>query len=107
MDVPIRLEEIHREGIRKLSEEAVRQARKEGRPYKLICRAKKTETGVIASVRPEKVMVGTPMGGTSGTSSYICFNTDIFPILSISEGDPGLYATAYGMLADFVRVSGW
>ncbi len=38
MDVPVRLEEIEREGIRALSGEAVRAARKEGRPYKLICR---------------------------------------------------------------------
>jgi homoserine dehydrogenase len=103
MDVPVRLEEIAREGIRGLRPRALREARRDGFPYKLVCRAKREGGGVRASVRPEKVMVGTPMGATSGTSSYICFNTDIFPTLSISEGDPGLYATAYGMLADFVR----
>ena len=61
MDVPVRLEEIAREGIRKLSGEAVRAARKEGRPYKLICRAKKTARGVTASVRPEQIPVTDPM----------------------------------------------
>jgi homoserine dehydrogenase len=106
MDVPIRLEEIHREGIRGLSGEAVRQARKEGRPYKLICRAKKTETGVTASVRPEQVPLTEPMAQIAGTSSYIYFETDIFPGLAITEYNPGLYATAYGMLADFVRAVG-
>jgi homoserine dehydrogenase len=103
MDVPIRLEEIQREGIRNLKPRVLREARMDGLPYKLVCRAKREGSGVKASVKPEKVMVGTPMGGTSGTSSYICFNTDIFPVLSVFEGDPGLYATAYGMLADFVR----
>jgi homoserine dehydrogenase len=39
----------------------------------------------------------------SGTSSYIYFETDIFPGLALTEKNPGLYATAYGMLADFVR----
>jgi len=36
MDVPVRLEKMEREGIRGLSGEAVRAARKEGRPYKLV-----------------------------------------------------------------------
>ncbi len=103
MDVPVRLDEIQREGIRNLRPKLLREARMDGYPYKLVCRAKREGSGVKASVRPEKVLVSTPMGGTSGTSSYIAFNTDIFPILSVFEGDPGLYATAYGMLADFVR----
>ena len=105
MDVPIRLEEIERKGIRSLTPRVLREARMDGFPYKLVCRAKREGSRVKASVRPEKVMVSTPMGGTSGTSSYICFNTDIFPMLSVFEGDPGLYATAYGMLADFVRAA--
>jgi homoserine dehydrogenase len=110
MDTPIRLEEIHREGIRGLSGEAVRAARREGRPYKLVCRARRTgtttESGIIASVRPEQIPLADPMAQIAGTSSYIYFETDIFPGLAITEENPGLYATAYGMLADFVRAVG-
>ena len=103
MDAPIRLEEITREGIRNLNAEAVRAAKKEGKPYKLVCRAKKMETGITASVRPEQIPIGNPMAEIAGTSNYIYFETDIFPGLAITEENPGLYATAYGMLADFVR----
>jgi len=103
MDVPVRLEEIKREGVRSLSGEAVRAARREGRPYKLVCRAKKTESGVTASVRPEQVLLGDPMAQIAGTSSYVHFETDILPGLAITEENPGVYTTAYGMLADFVR----
>jgi homoserine dehydrogenase len=103
MDVPISLEEINREGIRNLSTEAVRTAKKEGRPYKLICRAKKKENKVTATVRPEQIPQTNPMAQITGTSSYIYFETDIFPGLALTEENPGLYATAYGMLADFVR----
>jgi homoserine dehydrogenase len=110
MDVPVRLEAIQREGIRALSGEAVRQARKQGRPYKLICRARrtgtKTESQVTVSVRPEQIPLADPMAQIAGTSSYIYFETDIFPGLAITEENPGLYATAYGMLADFVRAVG-
>jgi len=103
MDVPVRLSEIEREGIRALSSDAVRAARKEGRPYKLVCRARRAGAGVRASVRPEQVAMSNPMSGISGASSYVYFETDIFPGLAITEENPGLYATAYGMLADFVR----
>jgi len=103
MDVPIKLEEIRREGVRNLSAEAVRAARKGGRPYKLISRAKRTGKRVEATVGPEQIPQTDPMAQIAGTSSYIHFETDIFPGLAISEENPGLYATAYGMLADFVR----
>ena len=103
MDVPIRLEKIKCEGVRNLSAEAVQAAKKEGRPYKLVCRAKKTEQGISATVRPEQISLSEPMAQITGTSSYIHFETDIFPGLAITEENPGLYATAYGMLADLVR----
>jgi homoserine dehydrogenase len=103
MGVPIRLEEIQREGIGKLSEEAVRAARADGKPYKLVCRARRTDQGVMASVRLEQVPLSDPLAWVAGTSSIVYFETDIFPGLAITENNPGLDATAYGMLADFVR----
>lgn len=105
MDVPIRLDEIAREGIRELTGEGVRNARRDGWPFKLVCRAKRVGSGVQASVAPEKVLMSSPMGKISGTSSYVYFETDIFPGLAVTEENPGLYATAYGMLADFVRAA--
>ncbi len=102
-DTPIRLEDIAREGIRDITMQAARNARRDGWPFKLVCRAKREGEKVIASVAPEKALATSPMGKISGTSSYIYFETDIFPGLAITEEDPGLYATAFGMLADFVR----
>lgn len=115
MDIHIRLDQIEREGIRELTPSAVRNAKRDGWPFKLVCRARRTFSrnpsgvevcAVAASVRPEKVMSTQPMARISGTSSYIYFETDIFPGLAITEENPGLYATAYGMLADFVRAVG-
>lgn len=106
MDVPIRLDDVSREGIRELTGEGVRNARRDGWPFKLVCRAKRVGSGVQASVAPEKVLMSSPMGKISGTSSYVYFETDIFPGLAVTEENPGLYATAYGMLADFVRAVG-
>jgi homoserine dehydrogenase len=107
MDIPVRLEDIDRDGIRDLTPQALRNARRDGWPFKLVCRAQRVGQGANASVEatvmPEKVLATSPMGKITGTSSYIHFDTDIFPGLAITEENPGLYATAYGMLADFVR----
>ena len=105
MDYPIRLDQIARDGIRHLTPQALRTARRDGWAFKLICRARRTDNGVEASVQPEKVRSTEPMARINGTSSYIHFETDIFPGLAITEENPGLYATGYGMLADFVRTT--
>ncbi len=103
MDVPVRLEDIEREGIRDLTPQALRNARRDGWPFKLVCRAQRLGDKVKAGVAPEKVLATSPMAKISGTSSYIYFETDIFPGLAITEENPGLYGTAYGLLADFIR----
>src|SRR6266404_4517462 len=106
MGVPLPPQKVEREGIRRLTGDAVRSARNAGAPYKLLCRAQRTESGVTASVRPEQIPLTDPMALVGGTSSIIQFETDIFPGLTITEENPGLYATAYGMLADFIRAAG-
>jgi homoserine dehydrogenase len=103
MGVPIRLGQIKREGIGGLSGEVVRTARAAGKPYKLVCRAQRTKEGVAASVRPEQLTLSDPLAWVAGTSSVVYFETDIFPGLAITETNPGVETTAYGMLADFIR----
>lgn len=104
MGVALPPQRVEREGIRGLSAGVVRDARNAGTPYKLICRAQRTGSGVKAGVRPEQTPLTDPMALVGGTSSIIQFETDIFPALTITEENPGLYATAYGMLTDFIRV---
>ena len=105
MNTPIRLDQIHREGIRDLTPQAIRTARRDGWAFKLVCRARRTASGIEASVAPEKILSTQPMAKITGTSSYVYFETDIFPGLAITEENPGLYATAYGLLTDFIRAT--
>jgi homoserine dehydrogenase len=106
MDYPIKLDQIHRDGIRHLTPQAVRTARRDGWAFKLVCRAKRVGNEVQASVQAEKIQSTQAMAKIAGTSSYVYFETDIFPGLAITEENPGLYATAYGLLADLVRAVG-
>jgi homoserine dehydrogenase len=102
----IQLKDVRREGIGDLTGERVRDARAQGSPYKLVCSAKRTETGIVARVAPERLPWSDPLAWVAGTSSIVYFETDIFPGVCITEESPGLYATAYGMLADFIRAVG-
>ena len=103
MDEQIRLRDVEREGISNLTAEQVRAARAEGRPYKLVCSARRTGSGVKARVAPEQVPLSDPLALVTRTSSIVYFETDIFPGICITENNPGLVTTAYGMLADFIR----
>ena len=102
MGVPIKLADVERVGIRGLTLEQVREARAAGMRYKLICRAERTASGVRASVAPEKLPMSDPFALLEGTTSALRFDMDVFG-LSIIEHKPGVIATAYGLLADFIR----
>ena len=97
------LRDVQREGIGNLSGKQVRAARASGAPFRLVCRARRTGQGVTATVAPEQVPLSDPMARVAGTSSIVYFETDIFPGLCIVEENPGMHATAYGMLADFIK----
>lgn len=102
MDVPLKLDEIERVGIRTVSPEQVRSARAAGMRYKLICRAERVGNTVRAGVRPEQLPMSDPLALLEGTTSALRFETDVFG-LSIIEHKPGVVATAYGLLGDFIR----
>ena len=103
MGADLRPGDVEREGIGALTGEDVRAARAAGIPFKLVCSARRTDRGVVARVAPERLPLSDPLAWVAGTSSIVYFETDIFPGLCITEVNPGIYATAYGMLADFIR----
>lgn len=105
MNVPLKLDEIEREGIRELEADRVRAARVAGRPYKLVSRAVRGTDGraSAASVRAEQIAPGDPLAGASGTSLVVHFELDILPGLTLTAHQPDLQSTAYGLLADFIN----
>ncbi len=102
MGVPVKLEHVKRTGIRDLSEEKIRSVRAAGMRYKLVCRAERRGDGVVCTVQPELLLASGPLANLEGTSSAIRFDLDVFSF-SIVEHNPGVEATAYGLLADFLR----
>jgi homoserine dehydrogenase len=104
MNVPLQPAEVNREGIRDLTNRRVQAARAEGKPFKLVARAKLTGDGkVAATVRPEQISSNDPLGNVRGTSLAIHFELDMMPGLTITSHRPNLQSTAYGLLADFIN----
>jgi homoserine dehydrogenase len=102
MNVPMRLDQVRRTGIRELSEEKIRSVRASGMRYKLVCRAQRRGDHVECSVQPELLLASDPLANLEGTSSAVRFDLDVFG-LSLVEHNPGIEATGYGLLADFLR----
>jgi homoserine dehydrogenase len=103
MKHPLKPGEVQREGIRALAPQAVQAARVDGRPFKLVARAKLAADGaLVASVKPEQLSANEPLGSVRGTSLAIHFELDVIPGLTIISHRPNLQSTAYGLLADFV-----
>ncbi|MBN1440987.1 MAG: homoserine dehydrogenase [Anaerolineales bacterium] len=105
MEYPMRPEEVFRQGIGGLNPAAVRRARSEGRPYKLVCRAARAAAGVAASVRPEQVAADDPLASVRGTGTMLCLESDALPGLSISGAEPSPRTTAYGLLSDILSIA--
>jgi len=96
--------DVTREGIRGLSPAQVQAARADGRPFKLVARGKVAENGSLsATVRPEQIAFGDPLGNVRGTSLAVHFELDMMPGLTITSHRPNLQSTAYGLLADFIN----
>ena len=105
MDFPIRLDQVERTGIRGITPDQLRAARDAGKRCKLICSAERQPGGgVRASVRPEMIPLADPFALFEGTTAGLRFEYDMFGIsVTEHEHEPGVLATAYGLLADFIR----
>lgn len=103
MGLPMKPAQVHRQGIRHLTTNDIEVARQQGKRWKLVCSARRTQDGAVAQVSPEMVARESPMYLVDGTTSIVQFESDVLGKLSIIEADPGPHTTAYGLLADFVN----
>lgn len=106
MGVSLKPEDVQREGIRGLSAEMVQEARRAGKPFKLVSQAEYRDGSVVASVRPEQLVSNDPLASARGAELMAHFEMDVLPGLSVKldeMDDTGPRSTAYGLLVDFVR----
>jgi len=103
MGIPLKPDQIEREGIRSITPQMLREAKAAGERWKLVCNAHREIDKVTASVKLQRVGPNSPLFSINGTSSFVQFETDVLPSLGIVEGSPGPATTAYGLLADLIN----
>jgi homoserine dehydrogenase len=103
MDVPIKPQQIERQGIRQIGPNEVKLAKEQGKRWKLVCTAERHGAGIQARVYPELIGPESPLYSVEGTTSIIQFETDVLGRLTLIEENPGPQTTAYGCLADWLN----
>lgn len=103
MDSPLLPQQVERQGIEGITPSLLREAREQGRRWKLICQADGADGILRARVAPEQIGPDDPLYSVMGTSSSITFVSDVLGRLTVTEENPGPETTAYGLLADFIN----
>jgi len=109
-DTPMTPQQVNPTGIRGITSEMIAKAKKEGKRYKLVCSAEKTDGKIHVGVAPQLVDSTSPLYGMMNSSTGITFRTDVIIDYSIVLSEKpsmtgGPVETAYGLFADFVNIA--
>jgi len=96
--------DVIRSGISGVTPEEVANAVAKGGHLKLICRAKPEGGSVRATVAVEEVEGYHHFAAVSGVGAVLRIETDIMSPILVTQEDPTLYDTAYGVLDDLLTL---
>ncbi|WP_295034801.1 homoserine dehydrogenase [uncultured Microbacterium sp.] len=97
--------DVVRRGISAISPEDIAAAAAEGRRWKLIGSAVRTDDGrVTASVEPVALPLAHPLAGVSGATNAVSFDTDLLGAVTVSGPGAGRMETAYALLSDIIAI---
>lgn len=101
LDARVTPEEVTRQGIGGIGRREVEAARRRGRVIRLIARMNRERTRVAPEEWPADHFYAT----IRGTSNFLTATFDRFGPLTLSEPDPGLRQTAYGVISDLLSIA--
>ena len=96
---------VDRKGIAGLSTEDVEKTLNSGKRLKLICKAWLAGKDVRASVKLEEIPSRHHFNLVMGSGSVITIETDLMGPIVLTQQNPTLYDTAYGVLSDLMTLS--
>lgn len=97
--------DIEKKGITDLKNEDVQEAASSGKRLKLICRAWRENGGVKAGVGVEEIEAGHLYNSVTGSGAVIRIETDLMGPILMTQENPTLYDTAYGVLSDLMTLT--
>ncbi len=104
MGADIKVADVDRTGITKITLDDINAAKAEGKRWKLIGRLSREGGAVRASVRPEKLDIADPLAGVGGATNAITFSTDLIRDVTIIGPGAGKIETGYSILVDLLAI---
>ena len=105
MDLPVRLEDVERTGITRLSGADVRDARRQGRVYKLVATAERCADGAAhLRVAPTPLPADHFLGRLGRKQMGVVYHTDIYGTLMTAIEEPTPLPSAATMLRDILDI---
>ena len=105
MGANLTIQDVEREGIGGLGEQAIREAHQAGTPIRLVANLWREGSSVRGSVKPERLAVGDPLRAAKTSDMLAYFETDVLPGITVIAHDGDAATTAYDMICDFVTAT--
>ena len=104
LDADLPPEQVERESLLAVTPGRLQEAAARGARLKVVCEAYPENGRVVGKVNLREIPLSDPFALVSGTSSILRLTTDLLGKLVLTEEDPDLSTTAYGVISDLFRV---
>ena len=100
MGADLRPKDVDRESMAGVTPAMVRDAKERGARIKMVCSAWREEGAVKAAVKASEIPLDHPFALVDATGSIVRFETDLLGKILMTEENPDITTTAYGVITD-------
>ncbi len=104
MGADIRMDDVDREGITRLTVGDIKKAKADGERWKLIGKVEKSPAGIIASVKPQRLPVTHPLAQVGGATNAVTFTTQLLGDVTLIGPGAGRLPTGYALVEDLLAL---
>ena len=104
MGADLKVADVEREGITRISTDDIKSAKAQGKRWKLIGRAKLDSDAVKASVKPTLVSLDDPLASVGAAMNALTFGTDVLKSVTITGAGAGGPQTGFALLSDLLEL---
>ena len=104
MEGDLALADIPREGITKLTQDDIENARKDGKRWRLIVECRRENGELWLKVEPQRLNESNPLASVVGPDNAITFYTDVMGDVTIHGRGAGRIETGFAILSDLLWI---